>query len=63
MVPHRPRRGELYAALVAVLVLLGGCGEDTEGDDLPNLLTGLSGVIIVAVVVWLIVRAMRRRRG
>lgn len=41
------------------LALLGACGEDGEGND--TLLTGLSGLVILIIVVWLIIHALRGR--
>jgi hypothetical protein len=32
-----------------------------ENDD--TLLTGFSGVVILAIVVWLVLRAMKKRSG
>ena len=32
-----------------------------ENDD--TLLTGFSGVVILVLVVWLVLRAMKKRRG
>ena len=32
-----------------------------ENDD--TLLTGFSGVVILVIVVWLILRAMKKRKG
>ena len=43
-----------------VLLFLSACGGDDNGDE-DTLLTGFSGVIILAIVVWLIVRSMRKR--
>lgn len=51
-------RAALYALAA---VLLGACGEDTEGDDWPNILTGLSGVILLIIVIWLLWRAAKKR--
>lgn len=44
----------------AVFLLLSACGGDDDGGE-DTLLTGLSGVVILALVVWLIVRSMRKR--
>jgi hypothetical protein len=44
----------------AVLLFLSACGGDDNGEG-DTLLTGLSGVVILAIVVWLIVRSMRKR--
>lgn len=43
-----------------VLLVLAACGDDDNGNE-DSLLTGFSGLVIVAVVIWLIVRAKRRR--
>ena len=47
-----------WVALMAVLIACGG--NDNGGSD-DTLLTGLSGVVIVGVVVWLVVRSMRKK--
>lgn len=47
--------------LVILLSLFTGCGDDGENND--TLFTGLSGVVIVVVVVALIWRWSRRRGG
>lgn len=43
--------------------LLAACGEDTENDSLPNVLTGISGLIIAAVLFWLLAKAIKKRSG
>lgn len=50
----------LTLALTAVLLFLSACGEDNDSDDLPNILTGVSGVVVVLVLVWLLMRRRRR---
>ena len=48
------------SVLVGVMMLtLGACGGDDGGDD--SLFTGLSGVIIVGIVIWLFMRSRRSR--
>lgn len=44
----------------AVLVGLAACGEDDNGNG-DTLLTGFSGVVVLALVVWLVVRAVKKR--
>lgn len=43
-----------------VLLLLAACGNDETGNE-DTLLTGFSGVVILAVVIWLVVRMARNR--
>lgn len=43
-----------------VMGFLAACGEDGDGDG-DTIWTGLSGVVILAIVIWLIVRALRKR--
>jgi hypothetical protein len=45
---------------VGLALVVGACGDDGDGND-DTLLTGLSGVVILVIVVWLIVRALRKR--
>jgi LPXTG-motif cell wall-anchored protein len=42
-----------------LLFLFAACGDD--GGDEDSLFTGLSGVIIVALVIWFVVRRRNRR--
>jgi len=44
----------------AVMLALAACGDDDGGDG-DTLFTGLSGVIIVGIVIWLVVRSRRSR--
>lgn len=48
--------------LVIVLNLFVACGEDGDGNN-DTLFTGLSGVIILAVVIWILVRVVRKNDG
>jgi hypothetical protein len=48
--------------MTTALLALGACGEDTQNDDLPNWLTGLSGIVIAIIVGILLIRAINRRR-
>lgn len=45
---------------VALMALLVACGNDGNGNE-DTLLTGFSGVVILAIVVVLLVRAMKKR--
>lgn len=49
----------LWAAVMGWLV---ACGDDGNGDN-DTLLTGLSGVVILVLVLWGISRAVRKHRG
>lgn len=51
----------LFALWAAVMLFFVGCGEDGDGND-DALLTGFSGLVIAIIVVWLIVRAIRKSR-
>lgn len=44
----------------AVMGFLAACGEDGDGDN-DTLLTGVSGVVILVLVIWGISRAVRKR--
>ena len=48
----------LWVTLMAMLI---ACGDNGNGGNDDTLLTGLSGVVIVGLVVWLVVRSMRKR--
>lgn len=52
---------QLYVLAGALMMFLAACGDDGDGND-DTLLTGFSGLIIAAVVIWLIVRAVKKRR-
>ena len=56
----------LWCAMAAVATLfLSACddgGPDSDGNN-DTLFTGLSGIIILGVVIWLIWRAMKKRGG
>lgn len=47
--------------LTALLLFLSACGEDGEGNE-DTIFTGLSGVVILIIVVWLVMRAVKKRR-
>jgi hypothetical protein len=49
------------APLVPLLVFLGAC-EDQGNKDNDNLLTGLSGLVIVLVAVAIVVHYARKKR-
>ena len=52
---------------VPLLFFLYACEDEAEngtgGGNNDTLFTGLSGVIILAIVVWLIWRALKKRNG
>jgi hypothetical protein len=43
----------------ALFVLLAACGDDGGNED--TLLTGFSGVVILAIAVFFVMRAMKKR--
>jgi hypothetical protein len=52
-----------YVALSAMsLIFFAACGEDGDGDG-DTLLTGFSGLVIVCLVIWGVVRYARKRGG
>lgn len=48
---------------VGLALVLGACGEDDGEGGNGDLLTGLSGVIIFCIVVWLLWRWLGNRRA
>ena len=44
----------------AMMLALAACGDDDGGEG-DTLFTGLSGVIIVALVIWFLMRSRRNR--
>lgn len=46
---------------VLVLTLMTACGDNGNGEG-DTLLTGLSGLVILVLVVWLVARAVKKRR-
>ena len=54
-----PNRVKMLAP--GVLLLLAACGNDESGNE-DTLLTGFSGVVILAIIIWLVVRMARKRR-
>lgn len=46
--------------LGAVLLALPACGNGDNGNQ-DTLLTGFSGLVIAVIVIWLLVRAIRKR--
>ena len=52
----------IWLLLLAVPALLGACGGDGNGND-DTIWTGLSGVVIVIVIVWFVLRGMRKKKG
>lgn len=54
---------QLYALAGALALFLAACeDEDGTGGNDDTLLTGLSGLVILIIVIWLIARAVRKRR-
>lgn len=51
-----------FLAVPGVLLFLAACGNDEDGGNEDTLLTGFSGVVILAIVIWLVVRMARNRR-
>jgi len=49
-------------AVPLLFCLLAACGDDGEGNN-DTLFTGLSGVVIFFIVIWLVFRAINKRRG
>jgi hypothetical protein len=49
------------AGILVLLAFLTACGENGNGEE-DTLLTGLSGVVIVVLVAWFLVRAVKKRR-
>ena len=60
----KPERGSMDArvniAVTTILLALVACGENENGNE-DTFLTGFSGVVIFGIVIWLIVRALRKR--
>ena len=44
-----------------LLLLFAACGNEENGNE-DTLLTGFSGVVILAIVIWIVVR-MAKKRG
>ena len=44
----------------AVLLFFAACGNDDNGNQ-DTLFTGFSGVIILALVIWMVVRMAKKR--
>jgi len=52
----------LPALYAAAFFLLAACGEDDGEGGEPDLFLGLSGVVLIVVVGWLLLRAFSKRR-
>lgn len=50
-----------YVWLPTALLFLAACGDDDGEGGEDTLLTGFSGVVILALVVWFVVRTMKKR--
>lgn len=46
--------------LVPLFLLLGACGDDGDGNG-DTLFTGLSGLVIAIIVIWFVVKAIKKR--
>lgn len=58
-----PIRAALYRLAPVLLLAFAACGEDADGNgNGDTLLTGFSGLLILIIVIWLIVHALRSRR-
>ncbi len=44
-----------------VLLFFAACGDDNDGGNEDTLFTGFSGVVILALVVWFLMRKVRNR--
>lgn len=56
----------LYTVIPAILLTLAACGDDDDvngngGND--SIWTGLSGLVIVIILGYIIYRALAKRRG
>ena len=60
MTGYNPTFARFYVALATISLIFSACGDDDGGDG-DTLLTGFSGLVIFFVVVWLIVRAVKKR--
>lgn len=49
-----------FVVAPSALLLLAACGNDENGNQ-DTLLTGFSGLVILAIVIWLVVRMARNR--
>ena len=45
----------------AALLFLASCGNDDNGGNEDTLFTGFSGVIILVLIVWFVMRKARNR--
>jgi hypothetical protein len=54
-------KNALTANLALIVMLFAACGENGDGND-DTLWTGISGVVILVIVIWLILRAMKKRK-
>ena len=48
--------------LVPIMVFLSACGEDDGEGGVPDVVLGLSGVVVFLFVLWFVVRATNKRR-
>ncbi len=51
----------LLAVTTLVMLLLGACGGDDGNGNEDTLLTGLSGVVILALVIYFVMRSRKNR--
>jgi hypothetical protein len=57
----RTARPLAVTLIVGMLALMTACGDNENGQE-DTLFTGLSGLVILALVVWLVLRAVKKRR-
>jgi LPXTG-motif cell wall-anchored protein len=53
----------MYALLVTVLLLLVACsdgGPDSTGNN-DTVFTGLSGIVVLGILIWLVVRHFNKK--
>ena len=53
---------QLYV-LTALMMLLTACGEDDGGGGTPDILTGLSGVVLVIATVLVVRHFMKKNKN
>lgn len=51
----------LQVWIPAVLLFLVACGDDNDGGNEDTLFTGFSGVIILVLIAWFLMRKARNR--
>jgi hypothetical protein len=51
----------VLALVMGVVALMTACGDNDNGQE-DTLFTGLSGLAILALAVWFVLRAVKKRR-